>query len=206
MKLIRSFRLVLTLVFSFASQPGFATEIGKEAAMKYFTGQSRKPATVITQNRAEPDSEGVRSLSLALGGLVQTKSYGWADESMGGWSGELAYQSQTEYFRTGYALDFQKFVDDEQELSKLAFLFSVSFPRRLTFPVYIGASVGPGYFLKQKRDESELTLDYKGYMGLRLSQNNNLFFLEGGVKNHLNVLTDGQFIGWFVSSGVAYRF
>jgi len=200
------FYVIFTLVLSMSK--AFAVDVGKDAAMKYFTGKpSRTPSSSSNISITSPQSTDYdRLLSVAIGGLIQTKSYGWSEQSVQGWNLEAAYQSQGDYFLTGYALDFQKFVNEGEELSKIAFLFSVSFPRRQTFPVYIGVSAGPGFFLKQKKDESQFSFDYKAYMGMRLSQSYSLFFLEGGVKNHLHILTDGQFIGWYMSSGVAYRF
>ncbi len=194
--------------FTLLIPQAFAVEVGKDAAMKYFTGKpSRSPDTSSNISVSPPPSADYDSLlSVALGGLIQTQSYGWSEQSVEGWNVEAAYQTQSDYFLTGYALDFQKFVNEGEELSKIAFLFSMSFPRRQTFPVYIGVSAGPGFFFKQKKDESQFSFDYKAYMGMRLSQSYSLFFLEGGVKNHLHILTDGQFIGWYMSSGVAYRF
>jgi hypothetical protein len=109
-------------------------------------------------------------------------------------------------FASTYELDLQKFSDGNQEFSKLAFLYHLSFPRRLSFPVYLGAGVGPGYFLRQNRGFSEFSLDYKAYAGLRLHNDFGQYFLQAGMKNHIHVLDSGQFIGWYISSGVAYSF
>ena len=184
----------------------FAVETGKKAAMKYFIDKSETPSVV---SRAPSSNKGsyAQLFSLTAGTLVNGTSYGWAGEDLGGWNMQLAYRRGTSSFLAqAFHFEFQKFTTEEEEFSKVSLLLSFIFPKSVTFPVYIGAAAGPGFFLKQLGDESSLSLDYKAYVGLRLNQEHSQFILESGVKNHVHMLSDGQFIGWFVSSGVAYKF
>ena len=203
-RLTRSiFILAILQVFSC---PGWAEDTGKSAAMKYFTGDAKKQ--ISTRNPAgSGEVPSQKILAVAVGSLINSKNYNWSEENFSGWNVEAFYQSAgTGYFGQGFHLEMQKFAADNTELTKLSFLVSLTFPRRLSFPVYLGLAAGPGYFLKQQENESDFTFDYKAYLGLRLHQVNSQYFVQSGVKNHVHVLSDGQFVGWFVSSGVAYTF
>lgn len=196
----------LVVIMLSAGLPGLGAETGKSAAMKYFTPKAKKQQTTRGPAAAHA-SGGSRLLSISMGSLISSKSYQWEGDDFLGWNIEAAYLSEGDgWFGQGIQLEMQKFAVGEQELAKVALLFSLTFPRRLSFPVYLGVAAGPGFFLKQTEDESDLTFDYKAYVGLRLNQPRAQYFLQSGVKNHLHVLSDGQFIGWFVSSGVAYKF
>lgn len=200
--------LLLILVLSLGGvQQVLAKETGKTAAMKYFTKGAKKQMATRAPASAPVASGQTRMLGISVGSLLNSRSYHWSEESFRGYNVEASYFSQgTGIFGRGLSLEMQKFAADDEELTKMAFLFNFTFPRRITFPVYLGAAFGPGYFFKQLEDESEFTIDYKAYLGLRLNQVNSQYFLQSGVKNHVHVLSDGQFIGWYISSGVAYKF
>ena len=199
-------KFVLLLIgFMAVVHQSFAVETGKAAAMKYFTDQ---PASIKAPRG--PASSGTsygQLFSVSAGTLIQGKSYQWAGEDLGGWNMQIAYRRNAGYYLAqAFHLEFQKFTEAQQEFSKISLLLNFVFPRSVTFPVYLGVGAGPGFFLKQLVNESSLTLDYKGYVGLRLNQEHSQFILESGIKNHVHMLSDGQFIGWFISSGVAYKF
>lgn len=206
MKII-PFTVSLILLLAGVQQAG-AAATGKSAAMKYFTAK-REPSQVSTK-KASAASLGEVSgqlLAFSVGSLLNTKSYDWGDKEFNGWNVEVFYQRNTSgYFSSGYHLELQKFATKDDEFSKISFLLSLTFPRRLSFPVYLGVAAGPGFFLQQAEDESEFAIDYKAWLGLRLNEKHSQYFLHSGVKNHIHVLSDGQFIGWFISSGVAYKF
>lgn len=193
------------LFLAFSSPLSAAPTVGKGAAMKYFKPQSssskeRLPRGVQTYTR---------QLALSAGTYFKGKSYEWLGEDVGGWSLQLDYRKKgtaDSFFSKSYQVELQRYQFSEAELSKFSFLWSLIFPRSLSFPVYVGVGLGPGVFLSQLQNESWLSLDYKAFLGFRLSDDHSQFFVEGGVKNHLLVLSSGQFTGWFVSSGVAYRF
>ena len=191
---------------------GHSQETGKGAAMKYFVPNESQSSvksgkSVVSRGPAQANMETENLLGLSVGSLLNSKSYGWLDEETSGWSVEAQYLSQGEdYISRGYHFELQKFSSKERELTKLSFLVSFNFPRRLSFPVYLGVAAGPSYFVQQLKGSSEFALDYRAYAGLRLSGTYGQYFLQSGVKNHVHVLDSGQFIGWFFSSGVAYKF
>jgi len=76
------------------------------------------------------------------------------------------------------------------------------------FPLYFGIGGGPGIFFKQIADESQIAFDYQFLMGARFFDivNQAGFFVETGMKNHLLVLTSGQFNGVFLTSGAVFTF
>lgn len=198
-------KIVLMVVLVGGVQQLMAASTGKGAAMKYF---SKKPSAQIRTSPAQTKPTGDSGLmAFSVGTLVSSKSYQWLGNDFQGWNVDIGYRPASKgYFGRSYHLEYQKFTDVVEELSKMSFLMSFSFPRRLSFPVYVGIAAGPGFFFKQKDDESEFTFDYKAYLGVRLNQAHSQYFIQSGVKNHVHMLSDGQFIGWFVSSGVAYKF
>lgn len=76
------------------------------------------------------------------------------------------------------------------------------------FPLYFGGGAGVGVFFKQLRDESSLSLDYQLVMGLRLLRliGETGLVLETGMKNHVHLLSDGQYNGVFLTLGAAFNF
>ncbi len=200
--------ILLTLILSIKPSLGMGAETGKTAALKYFTGDAKRQVKTRVPASQSFNLQGDQILAVAVGSLINSKSYNWAgEESIPGWNVEVFYQKAgTGIFGQGFHLEMQKFATGDDELTKVSMLFSLTFPRRLSFPVYLGVAAGPGYFLKQKENESDFAFDYKAYLGLRLNQIHSQYFVQSGVKNHVHVLSDGQFVGWFVSSGVAYTF
>ncbi|MCB0379169.1 MAG: hypothetical protein KDD33_11820 [Bdellovibrionales bacterium] len=201
-------KILLSLALTFLTQPCWAAQTGKKAAQKYFVKKGEEGrSTASTSITSAGNYKGLFTLS--AGTLFASKSYNWAEQqSPTGWSLQLDYHRRlkSSFFATVYQLEMQKFQTSPREASKLSFLFGVTVPKNLEFPVYIGVAAGPGIFLKQLAGESLLTLDYKGFVGLRYNQDHSQFFLESGVKNHVNVLSDGQLSSWFLASGVAYKF
>ncbi len=206
MEISLKFLLLFGLLGALRPEQGLAAATGKSAAMKYFSKKAKQPR-LSSRAPASAAVTGQGLLGLAVGSLINSKSYGWVDEELTGWNMEVSYlRAGRGTFAQGFHLELQKFGAQGQDLTKLAFLLSFNFPRRLSFPVYIGVSAGPSFFLEQKDEESEFALDYKAYLGLRLNEAHSQYFIQSGVKNHVHVLSDGQFVGWFVSSGVAYKF
>lgn len=206
---MRPFSSLLIFLVIFIGEPlSAAPDTGKEAAAKYF---SPRPSNerINAKNSAGTTYAYARQIGLSAGTFFQGKSYQWLGDEVDGWAMQLDYRGPAEpgdFIGQGFRLGFQKFQSMDVDLSKISLLWSLTFPARVSFPVYIGANLGPGFFLRQIEDESWLTLDYQAYLGLRLNSSHSQFFIESGMKNHLLVLSNGQFSGWFVASGVAYKF
>lgn len=205
---------LVSLMFLFFWQcslsPSVHAATGKAAALKYFQHKKKKSsaAAQVSSRAAVREPGAHQMLTLAVGSLLNGKSYHWIeDDDFGGWTAEASYvDAASGTFANGFHLELQNFVQGDEKLSKISALVSFIFPRRLSFPVYIAVAAGPGYFVKQRKNESEFSIDYKSYIGFRLDDDHSQYFLQSGVKNHIHMLSDGQFIGWFVSSGVAYKF
>jgi hypothetical protein len=97
----------------------------------------------------------------------------------------------------------------EGEVTKFSIMPIITFPDASSrFPLYFGVGLGLGVFGNQIPGESTLALDYSLIAGARFF---NLWgqtglFVEGGIKNHLHLLSDGQFNGTFISSGLVFTF
>ena len=196
----------MCLLIASVTHQASAADTGKAAAMKYFSKNAKRQIKTRSP-QSIPTAGGDRLLAVAVGSLLNARSYQWTEEELAGWNVELFYQKPTSgYFGQGFHLELQKFANEVDEFSKVSFLVRFTFPRRLSFPVYLGVAAGPGFFLEQREDESDFAFDYKAYLGVRLNEPNSQYFFQSGVKNHVHVLSDGQFIGWYVSSGVAYKF
>ena len=199
------FGVILLIIFLMGPLAGAQPIVGKKAAMKYF--QPRSKSSVARRPALAGPHD--KQLALSAGAYFKGKSYEWLGEEVGGWSAQLDYRRRgtaDSYFSKAYQFELHKYQFSQNELSKVSFLWNVIFPRSLSFPVYMGIGMGPGVFLSQWGAKSWLSFDYKAYLGLRFSDKHSQFFIEGGVKNHLLVLSSGQFTGAFVSSGVAYKF
>lgn len=200
------------------SRPKTRTETGKKKAGSYF--QTRKAAKATGQDRQPADDGGggsagaPRYLALHIGTFFSDQGYKWGlgkqDDigelnagltyRLGEWVNSMDFAMRVEY--TSYSLD-------EGPARKLSVLPIITFPDANShFPLYFGAGVGAGFFLKNIRKESALALDYQIFGGARfLNVIQSLGFMaEVGLKNHLHVFSDGQFNGFFVNVGTVFTF
>lgn len=185
---------------------------GKEEATKYFTKPDRAPAS-----QASPSSTSSREhfLGLHFGGFIDSDTYMWGrqdkSEDVGKMTAGVTYR-MGEWVNAADLLlraDFETFEVDEFKPLKMSIIFAATFPDATShFPLYFGAGVGPGIFFKQARVESPLSLDYQLLAGMRFFDvfEGVGFFAEGGLKNHLHLLSDGQFNGTFIAVGALFTF
>lgn len=155
-------------------------------------------------------------MMIGAGTFASSDSYNWGHglsdpKKSGKWGADVTYRiSQDEYlFDQALKLSFNQYEVDKTTVNKLGVLYSLTFPESETrFPLYFGVAAGPGFFLKQIEKESVLTLDYQLFFGIRVFNifENTGLFVEGGLKNHINILTDGQFNGSFLSVGAVFLF
>jgi hypothetical protein len=178
----------------------------KKPALKYF---ERKPS-------AESDS-GSRShfLGLHIGGFVDSESFKWGardkDEDNGKISIGVTYRmgEWTETMDLLLRIDFNSYDLVDGKPLKMSILPMVVFPEANSkFPLYFGVGIGPGIFFKQITQESALSFDYQMVAGFRMFDvfENTGFSFEMGLKNHLHLLSDGQFNGVFAAAGVIFTF
>lgn len=181
--------------------------VGKDAANKYF-----KPKQAPVAEREFPTNH---YLALHLGTYLDSAAYVWGPERkvnkpgksslgltylIGEWTGSMDLN---------FRVDFNTFELDEQRLTKMSIMPLITFPEvGAKFPLYFGAGVGVGAFFKQISSESSLSVDYQLVAGARLLNlfERTGFFIETGLKNHLHLLSDGQFNGVFLAAGAVFTF
>ena len=210
--------LVLSILLggtvSFANAP----KVGKTAAAKYFqkAGDSvRDSASAARYTASEALDSGDRFLALGVSTYTKSDSYQWGgagDESDVAKTGvDLNYRLSSYNNLLDYSLrvSYNQYEPAGQKASKLSILYAMTFPDAASrFPLYFGAALGGGVFLTQLSGESPLSLDYQLYLGLRafnLFDNTGLYF-EGGLKNHVQLTSDGQLNGTYIAAGAIFTF
>lgn len=212
------FAIFTTSVFSFAGAP----KVGRTAAARYFQleKQAERRSTASNDNDSAPSSYSGKQLqdhfmALGFGTFSDGTSYNWAhngkDEKIGKWGADVTYRfAEQEYlFDESLRISYNQYKPAEQDTSKLSLLYAITFPEAASqFPIYFGAAGGLGVYLKQIDQESLISFDYQLYLGLRAF---NLFdsvgfYVEGGMRNHLHITSDGQFNGTFLSLGTIFNF
>lgn len=206
---------VLLLVFGALLTTGFQqqptpvpVETGTKAAAKYF-----EPRKVAASSSAADSN--THYLAVYIGNHLSSDSYLWGspgETDNGKFLGGLAYRFD-EWVNSGDKLVKVDFTSYEftggQKATKMSVLYAISFPDASSkFPFYFGAGMGPGVFFKQLPGESSVSLDYQLFLGLRFM---NIFqsfglFMEAGFRNHVMLLSDGQFNGSYLTTGAVFTF
>lgn len=188
-----------------------APVVGNKAAEGYFK-KRKSSSSVQARKRRRP--VGDHLLMFHLGGFLKDDSYAWGgkgNENIGDMSMGLTYQMGEWVNSTDFMLriDFSGFELPEGKASKMTIMPMITFPdAKSNFPLYFGGGVGVGIFYKQVGGESNLSLDYSLLAGLKF---NNVFenmgvFVESGVKNHVLLLSTGQFNSVFLNAGTIFSF
>lgn len=181
--------------------------VGKNAAGKYFQRDAE-----IKETTARTTGEGL--LMLHVGGFTSSTSYQWGGNAKQTDIGKATYGVTYLYDRWGnldvnIRMDFIEYKVVNERALKLSLLPLWTFPMaERHFPLYFGFGVGPGVFFNQLPEESNLSLDYQLIAGARFLDLYENFgaFIEFGLKNHLHVLSDGQFNGTALVAGCAFTF
>lgn len=106
-------------------------------------------------------------------------------------------------------LDFNEYKLDDVRPFKMSILPMLTFPKfEARFPLYFGIGGGLGIFFRQVEEESNLSFDYQLVLGVRFLDviNSVGFFMEYGMKNHVQLLSDGQMNGNAITAGAAFAF
>lgn len=199
-----------------AVDEGKAGKVGPEAARKYFRGRSEKGAA---PNAAEPRrralaSSGDRYLALHLGTFLSEDVYKWGgggNDDPGQLNAGVTYKigEWTNSMDAVFKADITTYDLAEGQAVKLSLVPAITFPDvNSGFPLYFGAGAGLGVFFKQISDESSLSFDYTLMAGARFFE---VFegvglLIEAGMKNHILLLSDGQFNGVYFVAGALFQF
>ncbi len=216
MKPMKSLCIALTVVAcsTFAPIAGAVPNVGREAARE-FMKKSNYPERVTASEASSGIGPSDHFVGLQVGRFLNSEAYEWAQkekaENVGKTNFALTYLVSQYYsgFDLSMRLEATNYQIREWDTQKLSFLAAMSFPEVQTqFPLYFGAALGPAVFSRQVPDESVLALDYQLYMGLRFFDvwdSVGLNF-EGGIKNHVHLLTNGQLNGNFLALGTVFLF
>ena len=222
LKILQGLLFLATLntgVFSLANAP----KVGRTAAARYFQLEKQAEKRGTASNEDDSSSSYSSSgkqlqdhfMALGFGTFSESTAYNWAHngkaEGMGKWGADLTYRfAEQEYlFDEAFRISYNTFKPAEQDSSKLSVLYAITFPEAASrFPIYFGGAAGLGVYIKQIDQESLISFDYQLYLGLRAF---NLFdsvgfYVEGGLRNHLHLTSDGQFNGTFLSLGTIFNF
>ncbi len=216
MKQIYSILVILAAAsVSYASDP----VVGREAAQKYF---QKKSDDVSYESNGGDSMFGTKSsygtdkyLALHYGRYMSSQSYSWDGrgnvEDVGKNQFGLTYKVSDAYDSIDVAIrvDYSEYSLDDSKPTKLSFIPIITFPQaRSGFPLYFGLGAGLGVFLKQESSKSAISFDYQLFAGARFFNvfENTGFFIEAGLKNHLHLLSTGQFNGTFLATGLVFTF
>ncbi len=208
--------LILATSVSSANAP----KVGKSAAAKYFQAKGISNESDMENRDRHPSSieslgDQEHYLAVGIGSFTQTDSYNWGqstkEEDVGKFGIDMTYRLAQEGYLFDQALrvSYNEFKAVGERATKLSFMYAMTLPDAGSkFPLYFGLAAGPGVFLKQLSGESALSLDYQLFLGLRLFNllDKTGFYVEGGMRNHLHLATDGQLNGTFISAGAVFTF
>jgi len=195
-------------------------ETGKKAATDYFlkrkkAKRSKEPAPRESRYvRRDVAGNGERILMLNLGIFFDDESYRWGNsnqDNIANVTGGVTYRvgEWVSSMDMNFRADLTSYSLDEGDSLKLSMMPVITFPdARSEFPMYFGGGAGLGVFFRQVEDESHISLDYTVLAGVRLMNliDNMGFTAEVGMKNHIFLLSDGQFNGAYFSIGTVFDF
>jgi len=221
---------ILTILMSFqgVAQAQSAPRVGREAASKYF-GQrtpaqqdgteAYQSAEIGASPRAQSSSGPTdHYLALHFGKMMGSTAYEWGSENkqtdVGDFTAGLTYRvgEWKNSMDLNLRIDFIQYKvkgEGEPKPLKMSLIPLITFPDASSrFPLYFGFGVGPGVFFRQTDKEASLSLDYQLIAGARFFDvmENAGFFLESGLKNHLQLWNSGQFNGTFLAAGAVFTF
>ncbi len=154
-------------------------------------------------------------LAIHLGAFVSSTSYQWGAnpriDNVGALSAGVTYRIGEWVNSMDFLVraDINSYGLPEGRAIKLSLLPMITFPDAASsFPLYFGVGAGLGIFLQQISQESSISLDYELVAGIRFFNviDTTGFFVESGLKNHLLLLSDGQYNGVFVAAGALFTF
>lgn len=220
--------MIVLLGFQGVVQANESPRVGRGAAAKYF--EKRAPdvdddgyqsAEIGGGGRGTSSSSSGPTdhyLALHYGKMMNSTSYEWGLDNkqtdVGDYTAGLTYRvgEWRNSMDLNLRVDFIQYKingNGEQKPLKMSILPLITFPDAASkFPLYFGFGLGPGIFFKQTDGEASISLDYQLVVGARFFDvfENAGFFIESGLKNHLQLWNSGQFNGTFLSAGAVFTF
>ena len=222
---MKTFVITLAFLLGFQgfSEPAHADDaprVGRGAAAKYFDKQNPEedPNFQSSKVGAAAGRNEDHYLAIHVGKMMSSTSYEWGtigkQDDIGDFTAGITYRvgEWRNSMDLNLRLDFIQYnvvADGERKPLKLSILPLITFPDATSrFPLYFGFGAGPGVFFRQSEGEASLSLDYQLVAGARFFDvfENAGFFLETGLKNHLQLWNSGQFNGTFLAAGAVFTF
>lgn len=193
-----------------------APKVGRAAAAKYFQKNPQEDGKAIRSTASDESGySGERYLTFGASYFTKSESFNWGninkEEDVGKAGLDMSYRLDSYNNLLDYSLRvaYAEYNPVGQRASKMSFMYAASLPDATSkFPLYFGAAAGPGVFFTQISGESSVTLDYELFLGLRIFDlfERTGFYIEGGLKNHLQLTSDGQLNGTYISAGAVFAF
>lgn len=190
-----------------------APKTGKQKAQEYFQADAEKSKQNGSSSEG-PVGADDHYLALHVGQFMQSETWLWGQKEKQKDNGKGSFGVTYRFDEWGQTdlnvrFELNEFSVVDQKPLKFSILPIILFPEAGSkFPLYFGAGAGLGVFLKQVEGESNLSFDYQIFMGARFFNvyGSSGFFIETGLKNHLLLLSDGQFNGTYLSLGALFTF
>lgn len=187
-----------------------ASKTGREKAQEYFQSDAEKSPR-SSGSRVSADDH---YLAIHASQYMNSETWLWGQKDKqkdNGKSGFGVTYRFDEWGQTDLDVRFElnEFHVVDQKPLKFTILPVIVFPEAGSqFPLYFGAGAGLGVFFKQIDQESNLSFDYQLFMGARFFNiaGSTGFFIETGIKNHVHLLSDGQFNGTYLALGALFTF
>lgn len=184
-----------------------SAKTGRQKAQEYFQADADK-------STAPAVSSGDHYLAIHIGQFMQSETWLWGQKDKQIDTGKSNFGVTYRFDEWGQTdLDVRFELSEYNVVEKKPLKFSILplivFPEAGSqFPLYFGAGAGLGVFFKQVEQESSLSFDYQIFMGARFFNiyGSSGFFVETGLKNHVHLLSDGQFNGTYFSLGALFTF
>lgn len=192
-----------------------APKVGRSAAAKYFQKNPDQESTPSRYTASEGGGDMGRLLGLGVSSFTKSDSYSWGTNTkevdVAKWGIDLSYRLSQYNSLMDYALrvSYTEYEPANQKANKLSFMYSATFPDADSkFPLYFGLAGGLGVFMTQIPDESPVTFDYQLFAGARIFEifEKTGFYIEGGLKNHLQLTSSGQLNGTYIAAGLLFTF
>ncbi len=200
---------------SLDDEPATPASVGRKAAQKYMGVQPNKAGSRGPSSTSSSAGSASHYLALHVGTYLSDDAYRWGPlkkvTDVGKLNAGVTYRvgEWVNSMDLAFRMEVSTFELPTGNATKFSVLPIFMFPDATSrFPIYFGVGVGLGVLTKQLDGESSLAVDYQLLLGARLLNmiESTGFFVEAGIKNHLHLLSDGQFNGTFITVGSVFTF
>ncbi len=205
----QQFRVGRKLAQNQSGKDAEAPKTGREKAQEYFQSDAEK-----APRGSSRVNSGDHYLAIHASNYMNSETWLWGQKDKQKDTGKAGFGVTYRFDEWGQTdlnvrFELNEFKVVDQKPVKFTILPVIVFPEAGSqFPLYFGAGAGLGVFFKQIDQESNLSFDYQLFMGARFFNiaGSTGFFIETGIKNHVHLLSDGQFNGTYLALGALFTF